>query len=91
MGAWLGLPNLGGRNYDQVSARLAAMGAEAAPEVYTLVPPDSRPGPLLRSLEEWLRQNRLPPGGARGTGPPGCPRPPRRPGGSSSGGTPAGG
>ena len=45
------------------------MGAEAAPEVYTLVPPDLRPGPLLRSLEEWQRESRFPRGGGTGDWP----------------------
>jgi hypothetical protein len=35
------------------------MGAAPAPEVFTLVPPDHRPGPPLRSLEEWQRLSRF--------------------------------
>jgi hypothetical protein len=38
------------------------MGADAAPEVYTLVPPDPGPGPPIRSLEEWQRLSRFPRG-----------------------------
>jgi hypothetical protein len=35
------------------------MGAEPAPEVFTLVPPDHGPGPPIGSLEQWQQWQRL--------------------------------
>jgi hypothetical protein len=54
------------------------MGAAPAPEVFTLVPPDQGPGPPGRSLEEWQRQRRFPPGAGTGDWPDGLtpPAPP---------------
>jgi hypothetical protein len=54
------------------------MGAEAAPEVFTLVPPDQEPGPPMRSLEEWQRVSRFPRGQIGWDWPDGPPPPDRR-------------
>jgi hypothetical protein len=51
------------------------MGADAAPEVFTLAPPDQGPGPPIRSLEEWQRLSRFPRGRGVWDWPAGLPPP----------------